>query len=81
MFLAWISPLDGASNLMSKTRTLVQRVHSCIVGEPPCGHQQARAVIREVAAWMRENDTGHNAAHWLEIEAGTNTLVNLRTRS
>jgi hypothetical protein len=51
-------------------RTLVQRVHSCIVGEPPCGHMQARAAIREVAAWMRENDTGHNAVRWLETEAG-----------
>lgn len=55
---------------MSQTRTLVQRVHSCIVGEPAVGHMQARAVLREVAAWMRENDTGHNAAHWLELEAG-----------
>ena len=30
-------------------RTLLQRVHSCIVGEPECGHMQARAVIREIA--------------------------------
>jgi hypothetical protein len=34
--------------------SLVKRVHSCIVGEPPVGHMQARSVIREVAAWMRE---------------------------
>ena len=54
---------------MTKTRTLVQRVHSCIVGEPAVGHMQARAVIREVASWMRENDTGHNAVRWLEMEA------------
>jgi hypothetical protein len=37
-------------------RTLLQRVHSCIVGEPECGHMQARATIREVAAWMREQE-------------------------
>jgi Spy/CpxP family protein refolding chaperone len=40
----------------SQTRSsLVQRVHSCIVGEPECGHMQARAAIREVAAWMTSN--------------------------
>jgi hypothetical protein len=30
---------------------------------------EARAAIREVAAWMRENETGYNAACWLEQEA------------
>lgn len=30
---------------------------------------EARAAIREVAAWMRENETGLNAARWLEQEA------------
>jgi hypothetical protein len=30
---------------------------------------EARAAIREVAAWMRESQTGYNAAHWLELEA------------
>jgi len=34
--------------------SLIQRVHSCIVGEPPVGHMQARAVIREVVTWLRE---------------------------
>jgi hypothetical protein len=48
---------------------LVERVHSCIVGEPECGHMQARAAIREVAAWMRENECGYNAVRWLEQEA------------
>jgi hypothetical protein len=28
------------------------------------------AVLREVAAWLRENETGYNAARWLEQEAG-----------
>jgi hypothetical protein len=37
-------------------RTLVERVHSCIVGEPECGHMQARATIREVAAWLKEQE-------------------------
>jgi len=29
----------------------------------------ARAAIREVAAWMRENEVGYTAARWLEQEA------------
>jgi len=29
----------------------------------------ARAAIREVAAWMRENQCGYNAVRWLEQEA------------
>jgi hypothetical protein len=59
-------------------RTLVERVHSCIVGEPPCGHMQARATIREVAAAARAQDqaapevvlTWAGVAEWLEHEAG-----------
>lgn len=39
--------------------SLVERVHSCIVGEPECGHMQARAAIREVAAWMTSNPDHH----------------------
>jgi len=30
---------------------------------------EARAAIREVAAWMRENEIGYNAVRWLEQEA------------
>lgn len=30
---------------------------------------EARAAIREVAAWMRENECGYNAVRWLEQEA------------
>jgi hypothetical protein len=52
-----------------RARSLVERVHSCIVGEPECGHMQARAAIREVAAWMRENECDYNAVRWLEQEA------------
>jgi hypothetical protein len=58
-------------------RTLVERVHSCIVGEPECGHMQARATIREVAAAARAQDqaapevvlTWAGVAEWLEHEA------------
>jgi hypothetical protein len=46
---------------------LVERVHSCIVGEPECGHMQARAAIREVAAWLRAGRMLH-AAELLEQE-------------
>lgn len=47
--------------------SLVERVHSCIVGEPECGHMQARAAIREVAAWLRKVPWP-NAATALEKE-------------
>jgi hypothetical protein len=30
---------------------------------------EARAAIREVAKWLRENDCGYNAIRWLEQEA------------
>lgn len=43
----------GDSDVPSNT-SLLKRVHSCIVGEPECGHMQARSVIREIAAWLRE---------------------------
>ncbi len=36
--------------------SLVERVHSCIVGEPECGHVQARAAICEVLAWLKEGE-------------------------
>jgi hypothetical protein len=49
---------------------LVERVHSCIVGEPECGHMQARAVLREVASWLRSQPwIGRAAADRLEQEA------------
>ncbi len=49
--------------------SLVKRVHSCIVGEPECGHMQARAVIREVAAWLREQSPvmHRSSRHWAEV--------------
>jgi hypothetical protein len=57
-------------------RTLVERVHSCIVGEPECGHMQARAVIREIADAVEQRgakgedlDPGETA-DWLRQEAG-----------
>ena len=36
-------------------------------GKLPYG--AARTAIREVAAWMRENEVGYNAVRWLEQEA------------
>jgi hypothetical protein len=48
-------------------KSLVERVHSCIVGEPECGHMQARAAIREVAAWLQSADL-HEASEALELE-------------
>lgn len=31
---------------------------------------EARAAIRAVAEWLRENECGYNAVRWLEQEAG-----------
>ena len=58
------------SNLNQIRRSLVEKVHSCIVGEPECGHMQARAVIREVAAWL-DTRGQHGCSLWLreELEA------------
>ncbi len=56
------------SPLVEPKRSLIQRVHSCIVGEPECGHMQARAVIREVAHWMREQEGDYSMIVWLEQE-------------
>jgi hypothetical protein len=47
---------------------LVKRVHSCIVGEPPVGHMQARSVIREVSEWLRERAGGTRASWLLDNE-------------
>jgi hypothetical protein len=50
--------------------SLVERVHSCIVGEPECGHMQARAAIREVLAYMCEHELiGNYARQQIEQEA------------
>jgi hypothetical protein len=51
---------------------LVERVALAIGGEgdhPANWTPEARAAIREVAAWMRENEVGYNAVRWLEQEA------------
>lgn len=66
-----IKRLEAQVYMDDPSRSLVQRVHSCIVGEPECGHMQANAVIREVAAWLREQHDGDLvAATVLEREAG-----------
>jgi hypothetical protein len=64
---------QGQAVFHGNSSSLVERVHSCIVGEPECGHMQARAVIREVAAWLRTGtdlDHGPTAARFLAEEAG-----------
>lgn len=51
------------------TGSLVERVQHAIHDvEFPHGTDEARAAIREVAAWMRENECGYNAIRWLEQE-------------
>jgi hypothetical protein len=52
---------------------LVERVVKVIAdpdGPAELWFDDARAAIREVAAWMRENEVGYNAVRWLEQEAG-----------
>lgn len=53
--------------------TLMERVSCAIDGRinpDQWLHQDAaRAAIREVAAWMRENECGYTAVRWLEREA------------
>jgi hypothetical protein len=51
---------------------LVERVVAAIAdpdGPAELWHDDARAAIREVAAWMQENEVGYNAVRWLELEA------------
>ena len=55
-------------NLSQIRTSLVKRVHSCIVGEPPVGHMQARSAIREVSAWLRERAGGTRASWLLDNE-------------
>jgi hypothetical protein len=49
--------------------SLVQQVADEIAVAEGGWHNEARAAIREVAAWMRENEVGYTAARWLEQEA------------
>jgi hypothetical protein len=49
---------------------LVERVAHEVTGQwHQSDREAARAAIREVAAWMRENKVGYNAVRWLEQEA------------
>jgi hypothetical protein len=57
------------SNPRQIRSSLVERVHSCIVGEPECGHMQARAAIREVLAYLCEHELiGNYARQQIEQE-------------
>lgn len=59
-------PTPNPSQIRS---SLVERVHSCIVGEPECGHMQARAAIREVLSYLCEHELiGNYARQQLEQE-------------
>jgi hypothetical protein len=65
-------------NSSQSGRSLVKRVALVISGieygsetdeEAVNWSPEARAAIREVAMWMRENEVGYTAARWLEQEA------------
>jgi hypothetical protein len=67
---ARIGQSDVPANTSAPIGSLVERV--AIACAKPCNEtwdDQARAAIREVAAWMRENECGYNAIRWLEQEA------------
>jgi hypothetical protein len=60
-------PTPNPSQIRS---SLVERVVMAIGRDGETARwNEARAAIREVAAWMRENDCGYNAVRWLEQEA------------
>jgi hypothetical protein len=74
-----VEALEAAANYPAKpdsstapAGSLVQRVAQAIADDG-CAvdvwHDIARAAIREVAAWMRQNEIGYAAAAWLEREA------------
>jgi|688.fasta_scaffold43221_8 hypothetical protein len=48
---------------------LVERVEDALMESIKDQGSMARAAIREVAMWMRENEVGYTAARWLEQEA------------
>ena len=50
-----INPGADGPAPVAKGGSLVGAVHSCIVGEPECGHMQARAAILVVADWIYSN--------------------------
>jgi hypothetical protein len=71
-------PAPGACSCMEPAPSvapaggLVERVVTVIAdpdGPAELWHDDARAAIREVAAWLRENETGYNAARLLEQDA------------
>ena len=58
------TPNDRQIRSSAPAGGLVERVHSCIVGEPECGHMQARAAIREVIDWLAK-DAVRGSPHWI----------------
>ena len=60
-----------AESLVDRVALAISRCEdsSCWDDEAVNWSPEARAAILEVAAWMRENDTGYNAVRWLEMEA------------
>jgi hypothetical protein len=47
---------------------LVERVEDALMESIKDQGSMARAAIREVAAWMHENNVGYTAVKWLELE-------------
>ena len=66
-------PTPEAAPVATDAGGLAERVAHAIVtacdGNTEDWTPEARAAIREVAAWMRENGVGYNAIRWLEREA------------
>ncbi len=62
------------SNLSQIRSSLVKRVQQVINAEYEeslgTGSREARAAIREVAAWLREREGDYSVIRWLEQEAG-----------
>jgi hypothetical protein len=72
---AAIDNAKSAPNLKQIRSSLVERVASAIAeAEHLCDAEdalpEARAAIREVAAWLREREGDYSVIRWLEQEAG-----------
>jgi hypothetical protein len=67
-----INPDFRAASAEAQPGGLVERVAMALDSSCPQDEyviNDCRAAIREVAAWLRENDCGYNVIRWLEQEA------------
>ena len=74
VYLAWLQeatppPAPVAAPAAGLVERVARAIHPSICADPNLYMHEARAAIREVAAWMQENDIGYNAVRRLDQEA------------